>query len=188
MHVPSSRGLLKYYIHASESLVQLSAAGDDIQLWYFNAPASFLGNHWDAYNGYLKFTLGGLVGDFSSTTSLNHAGTSEFIVLDCSTCVYWVDSVLFTGIRLVRRLDTTLTFNGTPKEFAIHLVETSGWLKDSKNVLMDFTVPTTCEFVQVLTSLSAVHILGDFTKGSETVALDTVRFEHGNGQPISCYA
>lgn len=173
--------MLSYYIYGTDALIQTNDAGDDLKLWYFDAPSQFRGNHWEIYNGYLQFVLSASVGDFSAD-KLNNDAKSEFIVLDCATCN------LNSGIRLVRRLDTTLTFDGKTKQFSIALNEASGWLKDSKSTIVAFAPPTQCEFVQVLSNLSAVQILGDFTRGYETVAIDSIAMIHGDGQPIACYA
>ena len=86
-------------------------------------------------------------------------------MLECTSCN------LNNGLRLVRRLED-ITFDGQTKQFSIHLHEGSGWLKDSKSAIVEFTEPSACEFVQVLSDLSAVRILGDFTKSYETVAID----------------
>ena len=56
------------------------------------------------------------------------------------------------------------------------LDETLGWVKDPKNSLKTWWRPTQCEMIQVLSALSAVRILGDFSRATETIALDDVRF------------
>ena len=59
--------------------------------------------------------------------------------------------------------------------FDIALTETSGWLEDSKNSLVKWSPPSQCTFIEVLSGLSGVSILGDITKWYESVALDTVQ-------------
>lgn len=164
-----------------DNLIKLSMEGDDERLWYFNAPSKFLGNHWDIYGGKLHFVLMGLVGDFQAS-NLNANGMGDFIVLECSACHFG------NGIRLVRRLDNELSYDGEQKTFNIELSETSGWLKDSKSTIEDFTTPTQCEFVSVVSGLTKMQIYGDFTKQRESVALDDVRYIQGEKkQPIACY-
>ena len=88
---------------------------------------------------------------------------------------------------------------GAPVSFSLLLKEGGrGWLKDPQNSLAPYRVASKCDLiqvthfpslylvssglhyipntilVQVLSRLSAVHILGDWTLGNETVALDGV--------------
>lgn len=85
------------------------------------------------------------------------------------------------GVRLVYPLATMLKkqklFNDGSSTSTIELLlkETSGWLIDPQNTLAAWKAPTTCQFIQVLSSLSSLNILGDFTTWYETVALDNVR-------------
>lgn len=70
-HEPYSRGaLLSHYILGSDDKVNVRAAGGpDQSLWYFVAPAKFLGNLGIAYGGSLQFTLAAFSGDFSQQNS-----------------------------------------------------------------------------------------------------------------------
>ena len=50
----------------------------------------------------------------------------------------------------------------------------AGWIKDPKNTLLQWPLPTKCEMIEVLSGLTAVRILGDLTDWYESIALDAV--------------
>jgi hypothetical protein len=156
-----------------------TVTGNDANLWYFQAPPKFRGNHWYAYGGELRFTLSSTEGDFSE---LNDApNTAWLAILDCATCNR------NAGVRLAWPQSASPAFDGTTASFVIPLHETAGWLTDPKNTLLPWQPPTQCAFVEVLSKLTGVSILGDFTRFYETVALDAISFYHGAGQPLACY-
>lgn len=75
---PYSRGsLLNHYIVGTDDKVNVRAAGaPDQSLWYFVAPAKFLGNLGIAYGGSLQFSLASFSGDFSK---LNDASVRTLV-------------------------------------------------------------------------------------------------------------
>lgn len=180
---PISRGrLLSYYVYGLDAVIHRKSdgSGDDMMLWYFSAPDKFLGNQWAAYGGSLDFVLSSAEGSFDQA-NLNLLGRGNLALLECSTCN------LNTGITLAMPLSLTFSYDGTTTQFRLPLSELAGWLKDPKNVIRPWTQPTQCEFVSVLSALTSLKILGDFTRGYESVALDTVAFRHGPGKPLRCY-
>ncbi|DAZ99053.1 TPA: hypothetical protein N0F65_010939 [Lagenidium giganteum] len=178
---PVSRGnLLSYYIYATDAVIHRNDVGDDTTRWYFYAPPKFLGNQWAAYGGSLDFVLFSSEGSFD-LANLNLGGTDNLVVLECATCA------MNTGITLAMPLSYMFKFDGSVTQFRLPLDERMGWLKDPKNVLVAWAPPTMCEMVSVLSALSGIRILGDFTRGYETVALDSVTLRHGPGQPVACY-
>lgn len=182
-HQPISRGqLLSYYIYGIDAVIhrKSDAASDDALLWYFSAPVKFLGNQWSAYGGSLDFVLSSAEGSFDPS-NLNRFGRGNLVLLECSTCS------MNAGITLAMPLSTTFSYDGTTTQFRLPLNELAGWAKDPKNVILPWTQPTQCEFVSVLSALTSVRILGDFTRGYESVALDTVSLRHGQGKPLRCY-
>lgn len=95
--------------------------------------------------------------------------------LDCADCVGPVGS----GITLVFPLSAAVAstpFKGEATTFTLNLHENAGWLKDPQNTLVKWAAPSKCDMIQVLSRLSSVKILGDWTKWYETVALDNVQF------------
>lgn len=170
-----------HYLVGTEDSVDIpSAEGFDKQLWYFQAPSKFLGNLGIAYRGYISFSLTAISGDFSLMNDLN---SLNLIELECSEC----DGPIRKGIKLVYRLSQwPHPFNGKAQHFRIHLYENGGWLKDSQNVLIPFQSPSKCDMLMVLGRLSSVRILGDFTQGFETIALDDVLISNSKMQIPTC--
>ncbi|KAL3672320.1 hypothetical protein V7S43_003009 [Phytophthora oleae] len=179
---PISRGVqLSYYIYGLDAVIhRRDDTGDDSMLWYFSAPPKFLGNHWSAYGGSLDFVLSSAEGSFDAA-NLNLGGSGHLVELECATCAQ------FAGITLAMPLSPVFLYDGTITQFKLPLNELAGWVKDPKNIIESWDPPGQCEFVSVLSGLSAVRILGDFTRGYESVALDSVVLRHGPGQPVKCY-
>lgn len=161
---PYNRGkLFNYYIYAKDEIINHSKFGEqDKSLWYFNAPAKFLGNKGAAYGGHISFSIGMFAGDIAS---LNRGG--NLVELECKECGY------NTGITLAYRF-SKIRFEHKIANFKIELVETANWLKDPQDSLKPWSAPSRCDFIQVLSRLSGLRILGDITTWYETVAIDNV--------------
>lgn len=164
-HEASSRGSLNHYVYGTDDSLNM-AGGNDQDLWYFSAPSKFTGWQGAYYGGDMKFTMSSFSGDFSAS-NLN-AGT-YLVKLFCQQC----DTN--KGVTIGFPMSAT-SFDGSTKTFTISMVETAGWLRDPENTLEAWTVPTKCDFVEVLSGLTSVQILGDFTKWYESVSLDDVSF------------
>ncbi|TMW63770.1 hypothetical protein Poli38472_002711 [Pythium oligandrum] len=181
VHQPISRGgLLSYYIYGLDKVIQRREDGDDGMRWYFLAPSKFLGNQWASYGGTLEFVLSSAEGSFDAS-NLNLQGRGNFVVIECNTCAQ------NAGVRLAMPLSKTFSYDGSTTQFRLPLNERAGWVKDPKNVLLTWQQPSQCEMVRVLSAISSLQILGDFTRGHESVALDTVSIKHGQGIPRACY-
>ena len=161
---PYHRGkLFNYYIYAKDEIINHSKFGEqDKSLWYFNAPAKFLGNKGAAYGGHISFSIGMFAGDIASLSK-----GINLVELECKECGY------NTGIRLAHRF-SKIHFKHAIAHFKIELLETANWLKDPQDSLKQWTAPSKCEFLQVLSRLSGLRVLGDITTWYETVALDNV--------------
>lgn len=166
----TNRGGVNRFIYGVDDKVDIvpSSGNDDNSLWYFSAPSKFMGHFGMAYGGYFEFTLSSFSGDFSSS-NLN-GGNINLVYLKCNSCNNW------KGITLAYPLSSTSGYFGGDKLFSIRLFETSGWLKDPQNNILKWNIPTQCEMIQMLSSLSSVSILGDYTRWYETIALDNVQF------------
>jgi hypothetical protein len=175
---PYSRGVLNHYIMGTESEINTARSSDasDLDRWYFQAPTKFHGNHAAAYGGALHFRVGAAAGDFGSSEVNTD---TKLVVLECDSC----DSG--RGIRLARWASDDSAFDGSSQSKSIPLVE-SAWRKDPKNTLLSWEHPTQCEMVEVLSGLTQVQVLGDYTKWYETVALDSFGYTHGTSVPIAC--
>ncbi len=123
----------------------------------------YSGNQGAAYKGSLEFTLGALAGDLSTPSAAHN-----LVELECATCA------TNAGVTLAFPLANASAFDGSTTKFSISLDETAGWLKDPKNTLLAWGAPTKCDFVEVLSGLSGLRILGDFTDWYESIALDDV--------------
>ena len=176
---PTSIGAeMNRYVHASDR---------DRGNWWFLFPPAFLGDQAMAYGGSLSFALSSSAGDFSSSklraksVGSRLAGGVWGVMLDCATCANGAGITL--GFPLER-----LGFTGATKRFTVSLSEAS-WRKDPHNTLNTaWSAPTKCELVEVLSKLSAVRVLGDFTTGPESVSLDKVRLAAGGGKHNTCEA
>jgi hypothetical protein len=106
------------------------------------------------------------------------------IVLECSSCT-GPTGTSGSGIRLAfpaNSLPLQTAFDGNATKFTIPLREDAGWLKDSQNTLVAWSKPSKCDFIQVLSRLSALRILGDWTVWYESVALDEVMILNTKGE------
>lgn len=206
-HEASSRGggLLNHYVYASDELINSAPAssaaassassatasgkGDDQALWYFAAPAKFLG-HWGvAYGGRLRFTLGAFSGDFHAPNTrrpfLKAAAAPadqglHLVEMHCAQCD--LNRGVTLAFPLASAWTTTTTGGGggpplllgSGTQFTLPLTEKGGWLVDPKNTLQAWSKPSQCTMIEVLSGLSSLKILGDFTQWYESVALDEV--------------
>jgi len=175
--------LMNHFIQGKDNLIEIGSGHYDLNLWYFQAPLKFLNNQWHLYNGYISFNLMALEGDFSDDKLHSKMKTTYLIKIECSTCT------LNHGITLLFPLDNdNYYFNGkTIKSMKIHIHENSGWVKDSKSSIIENKKPTVNEMIEVLSNISNIYILGDFTNGIEIIGIDNINYIHGNGQPIDTY-
>jgi laminin B (domain IV) len=141
----------------------LISAVDDVTggVWYFQAPAKYLGDASATYGRYLDFDL--------KTTAIS----SPFDSFD----------VLLVGGGM------TLGFDATPNPtidawttFHVRLDETAAWrimTEVSDSAFGDFATlpaPTAAQMKVVLGNLTQLLIRGEFQTGSDTGFLDNVRF------------
>ena len=149
-------------------------SGKDEDLWYFNAPAKFLGWQGVVYGGTMDFTMSSFSGDFS-TGNMN--SDLKIVEMHCAKCA------TNSGITMSFPLSLT-SFNGSTKTFSLPLLETSGWLQDPENTLKTWNAPTRCQFIELLGGLTSVKILGDFTQWYESVSVDNVKFVKSGSSSI----
>lgn len=182
IHESISNGKLSHYIYGKDDKINAASSGAaDTSLWYFRAPEKFSGNLGNAYGGNLQFIQGSYSGDFSKKNGLE----TSLVILECDEC----NGPLRKGIKLVFPISASTTakaFNGDSTEFSIPLLENAGWLKDPQNALSKWTTPTQCDMIRVLSRLSSMRILGDWTTWYESVALDEVKITNLKGQLPYC--
>jgi len=188
-----SRGLLSQYLVATDAAVQAASRvvdvtgkkkavkAGDASLWKFIAPPHFLGNKVVAYGGSLVFTAGAFAGDFSTEQLQKNV---PLVTIECSSCRGG------QGVRIGFFADAkNVILDGKTKKFTLPLTPDK-WVKDPRNTLQPWSAIAECELVQVLTAISELSILGDWTTWFETVAIDDVFISVSNpyiGIPRSCY-
>lgn len=187
-----SRGpLLNRYILGTDDIVDVPPNGGtgDKALWYFEAPSKYWGNFGISYGGQLSFNIGGFAGDFSK---LNPDKTNVVELL-CASCDGPVSRGQRLGFPLYAALKLATSSSSsrgnllnTPLQLTLPLLESAGWLRDPQNVLLPWTAPTQCELIQVLSRLSGLRILGDWTEWYETVAIDSVQISNLRAQLPLC--
>lgn len=191
----SSRGLLNHYIYGSDDVINTESAntktssskGNDFSLWYFKAPKKFHGNHGIAYgSGSIDFTLSSFYGDFKKMNEglSSNSGGLHLIEIYCATCNSNKGTTLAYPYHASMKKGG-IKFNGSTMKYSILLNEKSGWLEDSKNTLKKWLPPSQCSFIEVLSGITSLKILGDFTQWYESVALDNVEIKNiKNSLPI----
>jgi len=175
----TSVGALNHFIYSDGGA---SEVGEPLERdWRFFSPSSFRKNHLLSYNGQLQFWLNSFVGDFENYLRPN---PHSFISIQCASCNGGL------GIELAQR---EVAYTGGLQFFNFTLNEETkfGWRKNPRDSrISEWPNPTQCEFLQVLISMDRIDIMGDFTDGYETIALDQPQFLIGDGNiptPTGCY-
>lgn len=181
----SSRGALNHYVYGSDDTINAEGAGaTDKSLWYFKAPPKFLGHHGIAYGGSFGFTLSSFHGDFSAAkrnVGLDASSGLHLVELHCAKCN------VNRGVTLAFPASKAPAyFSGAAQAFTLSLKETAGWVEDPKNTLKAWKAPSQCTLIEVLSGLTEVRILGDFTNWYESVALDKVELTNLKAQVPVC--
>lgn len=180
-----SRGpLLNYYIVGSDDVINVAVSNaPDNSLWYFEAPSKFYGNQGISYGGSISFNIGSFSGDFSSL----NGDDVNVVILECDTCIGPVGLGITLGYSMgTLKKSPNGAFTGSATTITIPLHESAGWLKDPQNVLLPWYKPSQCDMIQVLSRLSRIRILGDWTTWYETVAIDNVLIANTKGQLPLC--
>jgi hypothetical protein len=164
-----NRGIMNFFIFASDKSINIGRDGHDLDIWYFELPKKFLGWHGIAYGGRLEFDLSSFSGDFSVENHQNRSGILNLVEIHCARCS------LNNGEIYGFPLNATGGFFGSTKSFSLPFHESAGWLKDPKNSLFEWVVPTKCEMIEMLSGISRIRILGDFTAWYETVMIDNAK-------------
>mmetsp|Transcript_32075 Transcript_32075/g.47181 ORF Transcript_32075/g.47181 Transcript_32075/m.47181 type:complete len:374 (+) Transcript_32075:214-1335(+) len=180
---PTSRGVMNRYIYAADNSLNIGRSGDDEDLWYFVLPQKFTGWHGIMYGGSFEFILSSFSGDFSDD-KFNFGGDMNLVEIYCERCD------LNKGVTIAYPLSSTSGFSGSTKSFSLGMTENEGWLLDPENTLLEWTVPTKCDFIEVISGITSVRILGDFTNWYESVSIDSVNWRSappkGRKQLLPC--
>jgi hypothetical protein len=181
-HESLGRGaMMNYYVRGSDDKITLTSSGADTSLWYFQAPAAYLGNMGIAYGGSLSFTQASFSGDFSKMNPTS----SALVELTCDDCI----GPVHKGITLkfpISASTAASAYKGDVTRFTLPLVEERGWIKDPQNSLLAWTKASKCDIIQVLSRLSSMKILGDWTTWYETIGLDDVQISNTKSKLPVC--
>lgn len=159
-------GGLSYYVYGVDEVQYVDfATGLDRTRWYFEAsPRAFNKPELaGSYGGLIRFTVRSLYGNFSQLNA-----PLDWVSLECQSC----NSGL--GLRIVRFTDEHLTWDGRERRVELRLSPMDKWQSDPLNAALNFTWATECEIAAVLTNMSRLRILGDWTRGGEGIAIDDV--------------
>ena len=169
IHEQSSRGKMRHYIYAVDNSLNIDAKGDDLDVWYFELPSKFHGWQGIMYEGKVTFDMSSFGGDFSEGLR-NKSGKMNIIEISCAKCS------LMRGETIGFPLETSVGFDGKTQSFSIDLHERAGWKRDPKNSLHNWEPISKCAFIEMLSGISSVRILGDFTRWYESISIDNVRY------------
>lgn len=164
----SSRSFLNRYIYAVDNSINANYGTEDADLWYFSLPNKFLGWNGILYGGKFQFTMSSFGGDFNKLVRKNTSKVN-FIEIRCSKCR------INKGLTIGYPLNLVESYNGSTQTFSISLTESSGWLKDPQNENLPWKTVSRCEFIQVLSGITNITILGDFTAWYESFGIDDVK-------------
>ena len=147
-------GLLSNYIVGDDRLINVDYKNkDDINLWYFGK--QFPTNFSLSNSSIFSFTMTSFLGDFtkpnnplSALIRVSNNITNELLV--------------FPVNHLINK------YNGSIQEFVVPMVHTL-WLNGR-----NYTQMGVKHFKQVLQNVKQIDILGDWTRGNETMGLDNV--------------
>lgn len=149
-------------------------------MWYFESPPAFAANYLLNYNGYLRFHMKTLSGDYNAARSTPFT----FITLECESCN---DG---NGRRLAQR-SFAPTSGYHMLNYKLNEDVASGWLEDPKDTKVTrWANPTQCDFIDVLVHLSSIRIYGDLTTKRESCCLDGFEWVAGDNivpDPMTCY-
>jgi hypothetical protein len=153
-------GLMSNFIIGKDDVINVDSKNkDDRNLWFFSKqlPANFSLSNATA----LSFTMTSLMGDFTNLNNPNSFGSAFVKLFNNVSNEY----IVFPVINLIQQYD------GKIKEFYIPLIN-QVWVTGHNHI------PTAHDdFKRILKNISRIDILGDWTRGNETIGLDNVKIE-----------
>jgi len=172
-HEATRRGEMSNYIYAVDDLIDVDGDKNDRQLWKFVLPEKYTGWYGVWYGGTFEFTLSSFSGDYSGVN--DHWVDDKYHPLNLVE-IYCESCDLFKGATIAFPLSKAQKFNGKTTNYSLRMTESTGWVKDPQNTLFEWSAPTRCSFIEVLSGITSVKILGDFTNWYESVSIDNVRW------------
>lgn len=146
--------LMSRYIVGDDKVINVDyKRKDDSNLWYFGK--QFPSNFSLSNSSIFSFTMTSFVGDFKNMNS-------PFSALLRVTNNVTNELIIFPVNHLIEK------YNGSFQEFVIPMVN-SVWLNGRTYTQMGFE-----HFKNVLKNVTQIEILGDWTRGNETMGLDNI--------------
>jgi hypothetical protein len=153
----SLNGMMSHYIVGDDKVINVDHKNkDDANLWYFSK--QFPTNFSLVNSSIFSFTMTSFSGNFAN---LNSPLSALIRVTNNVTN----ELIIFPVNHLINK------YNGTIKEFVVPMVH-SLWLNGR-----NYTQIGVKHFKQVLQNVKQIDILGDWTRGNETMGLDNVLIE-----------
>ena len=153
-------GLMSNYITGKDDVIDVDYKNkDDRSLWFFSKhlPENFSLTNASA----ISFTMTSFVGDF---TNLNNPDSSSYAFVKLFNNIT-KEHIVYPVSNLIEQYD------GKIKEFYIPMVQ-QAWVDG-----INYMPKTHNEFKDFLGHISIIKILGDWTRGNETIGLDNVKIE-----------
>lgn len=153
-------GLMTNFIIGSDDVIDVDYKNkDDQSLWFFTKQMTE--NLSLANASIMSFTMSSFVGNF---TNLNYPYSSTMELIKLFNNVTQ-EHIVFPIQNLVN------IYDGKIREFVIPMVY-QVWLNGSNNMPVMYD-----DFKRTLMNISQIYILGDWTRGNETIGLDNVKIE-----------
>lgn len=150
----SLNGMMSHYIIGDDKVINVdNKRKDDSNLWYFGKqfPANFSLEKYSIFS----FTMTSFVGDFKNLNS-------QLSALLRVTNNVTNELIVFPVNHLIEK------YNGSFQEFIVPMVNTV-WLNGRNYTQMGLN-----HFKNVLKNVTQIEILGDWTRGNETIGLDNI--------------
>jgi hypothetical protein len=153
-------GLMTNFIVGHDDVINVDHKNkDDRNLWFFSKQLTETVSL--VNTSIMSFTMSSFVGNF---TNLNNPNSSTMELVKLFNNVTQ-EHIVFPIRNLVKR------YNGNIQEFVIPMVY-QVWINGKNNMPMIYD-----DFKRILKNISHIYILGDWTRGNETVGLDNVKIE-----------
>ena len=150
----SLNGMMSHYIVGDDKVINVDRKNkDDANLWYFGK--QFPTNFSLVNSSIFSFTMTSFSGNFAN---LNSPLSALIRVTNNVTN----ELIIFPVNHLINK------YNGSIQEFVVPMVHTL-WLNGR-----NYTQMGVKHFKQVLQNVKQIDILGDWTRGNETMGLDNV--------------
>jgi hypothetical protein len=168
-------GLMSNFIIGRDKLINVDYRNkDDTNLWFFSKhfPTNF-----DLHNASIfSFTMSSFVGDFKKLNYENSSVSALIKLINNVTnesVIFPIRNLIIDYSKSISKsksisISNSTKYNGSLQRFVIPMVN-SLWLNGQ-----DYSYIAFNHFKRILQNVTRIDILGDWTQGNETMALDNV--------------